>query len=221
MHEAHVFGRQAHVHEARDIVPAGRDIELRHAMVGRRNRCQRVLQRLEALHAQLRAIGREPEAAAVGDIGVLLQVADRGLAHLARKIDEIAVVGHPVEVDVQAHSWQHRLRVIPRDAVALPPELGIFGHVFQPELASVSGIDVAAFISQESAALGHVRRRDRGVVFGRDVPVVRDAGLEAARAAVRVVRRQQAALALVLEGKAGKGRPEDRGVEEAQPRALR
>ncbi|MDF3011453.1 MAG: hypothetical protein K0S03_2249 [Burkholderiales bacterium] len=76
-------------------------------------------------------------------------------------------------------------------------------------------------VLQLHAALGHVHGREREVALGRDVPVIGQAELEAARRRLRVVRREQPALAPVFEREGDVGRTEDRNVEEAQPRAGR
>ena len=67
----------------------------------------------------------------------------------------------------------------------------------------------------------HVDRRERGVALGRDVPVVGNAELEAARAGLRVIRREQPAAAPVLQRKRRVRKGEHRVVEEAQPWTVR
>ena len=97
-------------------------------------------------------------------------------------------------------------------------EFLVVGQVLELHLAGEVAVEVAPLVLQLDAALRHVHRREGRVVLGRDVPVVRQAELEAARAGLRVVRREDAAAPPVAERKGGPRRGEDRDVEEAQPR---
>src|SRR5712691_13358461 len=92
MAEGHVLGAQRAVEQAADVVPAGAEVERRHTMLRRDDRRERVLQGLEALYSRLQGVAASRERAGIGDVAVLLQVADRDLPHLRREVDEIAVV---------------------------------------------------------------------------------------------------------------------------------
>ena len=190
-------------------------------MVRRDDRRERVLQGLKALHARLQAVVASGERAGVGDVGILLQVADRDLPHLRGEVDEIAVVGNPVVIHVPGKARPEGLRVLQRCPVALVLEDRVFRHVFQVQLAGIVALEIAELVLQLEAALLHGDRRDRRVALGRDVPVVRHADFQAARRGVGVVRRENAAAAAVLEREAGERRRDQRVIEEAQARTLR
>ena len=221
MGEAHVFRRQRRVERAGEVVVAHAEVDLRDAVVRRHGRRERILQRLEPLKSQLRRVRRATERAAVREVGILRQVADRELLHRSAEVGEVAVVGHPVVVDRPDRVARKVVRVLPRNAFARVVELAVVGQVLEPELAGERTLQVAELVLQLVAALRHEHRGERGVVLRRDVPVVGNAELEAARAGLRVVGREQAAAAPVAERERGPGRSEDRGVEEAQPRVAR
>src|SRR3989449_4193675 len=138
MAEGHVLGAQRAVEQATDVVPAGAEVELRHAMVRRNDRREGVLQGLEALYPRLQGVAAFRERAGVGDVGVLLQVADRDLPHLRREVDEIAVVGNPVVIHVPGKARPQGLHVLQRCTVALVLGDRVFRHVFQVQLARIA-----------------------------------------------------------------------------------
>jgi hypothetical protein len=157
---------------------------------------------------------------AVVGVGFLVQVADRRLAHLARKVDEVAIVGDTVVVDPRLEARREGLRVLPGYALPVLLGLGIARHVLEAQLARIRPLEIAKLVLQKQAALAHVHRRERVVAFRSDVPVDRNCGLDAAGRTVRVVGREQPALAPVLQGKGGERRGENGRVEEAQPGTL-
>jgi hypothetical protein len=216
--EAHELEGQRGVERAGELVVGAAEIELGHAVVRGHDGRERVLQRLEALHARLQRIRRAPERAAVGDVRVLRQVADRNQLHLACQVHEIEIVRHPVVVHLGHGAEREALGVLPRDAFARGAGLAVLGQVLEPELAGVGTSEITRLALQLVAALAHDDRGKRGVVLGRDVPVVRNAELEAALAGLRVVRRQQAALAPLADREHRVGRGDDGGIEKADPR---
>ena len=187
-------------------------------MVRVHDRRERVLQRLKALHARLGAVAAAAERAGAGDVFVLRQVADRDLLHLAREVDEIAIVGHLVVVDLAGEAGTEGLGVLPGEAGTRAAEYRIVRQVLVAQLAGVGPLEVAEMVLQLEAAAHHVHGREGGVALGRDVPVIRDAELETARARLRVIRREQAALAPVFQREAGVREGENRVVEKAKPR---
>src|SRR5688572_15443868 len=111
--------------------------------------------------------------------------------------------------------------VLERYAGARIAELAVVGQDLEAQLARVGAIQIARMVLDLQAALGHVNRRDRQVALGRDVPVIRQAELEAALRSLRVVGYEHAAAPPVLQRKGDVWEAEDRHIVEAQPRVLR
>jgi hypothetical protein len=111
--------------------------------------------------------------------------------------------------------------MLPREAGTRAPEYRVMRQVLVAQLSGIRPLEVAEMVLQLEAAARHVHRRERGVALRRDIPVVRNAELEAARARLRVVRREKAALAPVFQREAGVREREDRMVEKAKPRMAR
>jgi hypothetical protein len=218
--EGHVLRAQRSVEQAAEVVLGGAEVELRHAMVRRHDGRERILQRLELLYARLHRVAASGHGPGVGEVAVLLQVADRDLPHLRAEVDEIAIVGHPVVVDVAGQAGPQGVRVLQRRAITLVLQDRVFRHVFQPQIPGVAPVEVAELVLQLETALLHHHRRDRRVVLGRDVPVVRQPHFQAARRVMRVVRREDPAAPAILEREAGKRRRDERVLEEAQPGTL-
>ena len=92
-------------------------------------------------------------------------------------------------------------------------------HVVEAHFAGIGPVDVAELGFQLLAALGHVSRREREVALRRDVPVERRRHFKAAARIVRIIGREEAGLALVVERERAVGHRQDGGVEELEPAA--
>ena len=94
-------------------------------------------------------------------------------------------------------------------------------QVLRVQLALVGLAQVVEGALQLLAALAHEDRRERQVLLGRDVEVERRADLQAAARVLRVVGREKAGLAPVLEREAHRWQREQRGIHQAQAHVAR
>ncbi len=221
MPEADELGAEAAVQDAAEVALAADQIELRQPVIRRHDRRERILQGLEALHARLQGGAGAERRIRVSHIAVLRQRAQRHLPHLAREVDEIAVVGYLVVIDLSRQVRTDRLRVLQRYAPSRFTEFLVVGQVFELQLPRIRALEIPHLVLELLAALRHVHRGKRRVELGRDVPVIRNSDFQAAPAVLRVIRREQSALAPALERKADIRRREHSVVEEAKTRVAR
>ena len=204
---------------ARPVGLGERADDLRHAVVRRGDRRVGILQRLERLHAPEQA----PRPVDVGDARLARQRRLRRDRDPVREVGEVGVVGHLVQVEVRAEPRDTQLLQVPPDErVARRVRLPVVGQHLRVGLAAVlpagAAEQVAELSAELQAALAHDARRDRRVVVGREVEVVRQREFDAARARRSRGRHQEAALALVRQRELEPRRVEDRRAEEAHRR---
>jgi hypothetical protein len=115
--------------------------------------------------------------------------------------------------------------VTPHERVARRVGLPVVGKHLRIDFAAVlpplAAEQVAELTAELQAALGHDPRRDRRVVVRREVEVVGQRELDAARARRSCRRHEEATLALVGERELEPRRVEDRCAEEAHGRVMR
>ena len=190
---------------------------LRHPLVRRRDRGQRVLQGLVLGDPDRRV----PVGLVVGDERVLRQDLVRRPDDGLREVDEVVVVGHAVVVDPAGEARGRRVLVADRGVVAAAVELPVLRDDVVDERAAHRRLQEAELVLEQHPALRHHARRDRVVVVGRDVPVVRRADVGAERRTQAEARSQEARAPPVADGKAEDRRGEDRHALEVQPRRAR
>ena len=139
------------------------------------------------------------------------------------QVREVLVVGHLVEVQVAGEPGCQLLVVAPR----IEPARGVGLAVVGQDLGVGLALDrlrrveqVAELTADLQAALGHDPRRDRRVVVRREVEVVGQRDVEAARARLPDDRYQEARLALAGQRELDPGRVEDRHAHEVESRIV-
>ena len=110
--------------------------------------------------------------------------------------------------------------MLPGEPGAVAPEDRVVRQIFIAQLAGVRPAEVAKVVLQLEATARHPDRRKGRIALGRDVPVIGQAELQAARRGLRVIRREESAATLALERKCRVRKSEQRMVEEAQPRVI-
>ena len=95
------------------------------------------------------------------------------------------------------------------------PALAVAGQILGVDNAAARGAQIAVFAAHHDAALAQKSRRESGVHLGRDIPVIGRAEFKAVAPGVAIARREEAALALIAQGKGEIRRIKDRDRLEA------
>ncbi len=102
------------------------------------------------------------------------------------------------------------------DVAALGVRVFVITHVLAVELALALAPQVAHAAAELGAALAHVARDQGGVIVRRQVQVERGAQVEAGVVGLAEDRRQEAGVALAIDGELEVRQPQDRQVLEPQ-----
>ncbi len=174
--------------------------DLRSAAVRDDDRIVRILQDLESLHPCRRRVGaRVPPPAVVSQKALARQRGLRSDVDAGRKVAEIVVVGNFVQVEsakdgviaVVAVNQTHRQAAAIRGTV-------VREHL-RVEIAVVVLLQITELLRELQSALFHVTRREREVVVGREIQVVRNSELGSALPGSADQGRKKARLALVIQ----------------------
>ena len=181
-------------------------------MVRTHDRRQGILQHLKALDAAL-----HPIAVAV----VLQESLPLGgglgrLAHFREQVDEVTVVGDPVQIQPAEEIRRERLLVIERHPVSVAAGALVIRKVLKARRAGILRVEIAVLALHLHAALAQIARRKSCILFGRDVPIIRRAQFKAAARGLRVARREESGLASLLKREGHPWENRDRVVQEAQ-----
>ena len=195
--------------EACPIGVAHCDAHLREHVVRRRDRCRRVLQRLEGLRD-----GNDVEVAPVGDESRLLgQRLLRRDGDAVGKIGEVCRVRHPVVVDVPAQPRQELLVVLPREC----PPIRVRDLVVRNDLADHfthrRREQVAAVAFDHEAPPSHDAGSHRQVVIRCQIEIVGCGEFESANLRGTGQRCKKSGLALARQWELEPWRVQHRYVE--------
>ena len=169
-------------------------------------------QGLEALHHRR---GRPPVARAVTQDRLAQQISLRGHGQPGAEIFEVFIVRHAVQVQRAAQTVAEILLVA--DRAGCP--VGLAGHTvaaqpFERGFAAHGVGQIAILSAQLQTTTTDITRHQRGVVVGRDVPIVGHGQFHAALVGGAKSRRQKARLALRHQREFHPRHIEDRGVLE-------
>src|SRR2546426_4987266 len=209
MAEVDELGRGPEIEGAYILAQSGQG-ELRCAAVRDDDRIVRILQDLEALYPRRRRVAAcAPPVAVVSQESLAKQRGLRSDVDAGRKIAEIAVVRDFVQIEsaqegaiaVVAASQSHTVAAAIRGTV-------IREHL-RAEIAFVVLLQIAELLRELQSALFHVTRREREVVVGREIQVIRNSDLGSALPGNADRRRKKARFALVIQREIKRRRRDD------------
>src|SRR5438309_9878446 len=207
--EVDELGRGPEV-EAADVLAQSGQGELRGAAVRDHDRIVRVLQDLEPLYPRRRRVtARVPPLAVVGQKALARQRGLRSNVDAGRKVAEIAVVGDFVQVEsakegaiaVVAANQTHAIAAAIRDTV--------IREYLRAEIAFVILLQITELLRELQSALFHVTRREREVVVGREIQVIRNSDLGPALPGNTDRGREKTRFALVIQREIKRRRRDD------------
>ena len=153
-----------------------------------------------------------------GKVVILRKHSFGRLSDVARKIRNVIVVRHAVVIHIKSKLFVLIMR-FNAHAVAAVACFTVVRHVVEVDLPLKVVILESCLVAEHDTALCHIARCERVVVVGREIEVVGNRQIHAARRAHAVSWRQKARTAFVADRKREPWRAEDRHAHEVQARA--